>query len=292
MLNWSFVFSFLLCIQVSAATYSQNTKVNLDLRKVKLKDALAILGQKGNFRLLYSEEDLPAGKSVTLIEKDILVSDALTIFLKGTGLKFQSLEDNLVVIRSKNADAADILVKGTVTDAKGVAVPGASVKLKGSSIATTTDATGRYSIKVPDNGVLMFSYIGFVSQEIDVNSQGTINVKLQENSQDLSEIVVVGYGTQKKAVVSGAVTSVKGTELAKTPTANLSNSLAGRMPGVTAMQSSGEPGYDGSSIRIRGVNSLGNSDALIVIDGVPNRAGGLERLNPNDVESVSVLKDA
>lgn len=292
MLNWSFVFSFLLCIQVSAATYSQNTKVDLDLRKVKLKDALTILGQKGNFRLLYSEEDLPATKSITLIEKDILVSDALDIFLKGTGLKFQSLEDNLVVIRSKNADAAEILVKGTVTDAKGVAVPGASVKLKGSSIATTTDAVGKYSIKVPDNGVLMFSYIGFVSQEIDVNSQGTINVKLLENSQDLSEIVVVGYGTQKKAVVSGAVTSVKGTDLAKTPTANLSNSLAGRMPGVTAMQSSGEPGYDGSSIRIRGVNSLGNSDALIVIDGVPNRAGGLERLNPNDVESVSVLKDA
>lgn len=292
MLNWSFVFSFLLCIQVSAATYSQNTKVDLDLRKVKLKEALTILGQKGNFRLLYSEEDLPAGKSITLVEKDILVSDALDIFLKGTGLKFQSLEDNLVVIRSKNAGAADILVKGTVTDAKGVAVPGASVKLKGSAIATTTDAAGRYSIKVPDNGVLMFSYIGFVSQEINVNNQGTINVKLAENSQDLSEIVVVGYGTQKKAVVSGAVTSVKGTDLAKTPTANLSNSLAGRLPGVTAIQSSGEPGYDGSAIRIRGVNSLGNNDALIVIDGVPNRAGGLERLNPNDVESVSVLKDA
>lgn len=292
MLNWSFVFSFLLCIQVSAATYSQNTKVDLDLRKVKLKDALTILGQKGNFRLLYSEEDLPASKSITLIEKDILVSDALAIFLKGTGLKFQSLEDNLVVIRSKNADAADILVKGTVTDAKGVAVPGASIKLKGSSIATTTDAAGKYSIKVPDNGILMFSYIGFVSQEIEVNNQSTINVKLAENSQDLSEIVVVGYGTQKKAVVSGAVTSVKGADLAKTPTANLSNSLAGRLPGVTAIQSSGEPGYDGSAIRIRGVNSLGNNDALIVIDGVPNRAGGLERLNPNDVESVSVLKDA
>lgn len=292
MLNWIFVFSFLLCIQVSAATYSQNTKVDLDLRKVKLKEALTILGQKGNFRLLYSEEDLPAGKSITLIEKDILVSDALTIFLKGTGLKFQSLEDNLVVIRSPNTSMADVLVKGTVTDAKGVAVPGASIKLKGTSTATTTDAAGRYSIKVPDNGVLVFSYIGFVSQEVEVNSQTLINVKLQENSQDLSEIVVVGYGTQKKAVVSGAVTSVKGTDLAKTPTANLSNSLAGRMPGVTAMQSSGEPGYDGSAIRIRGVNSLGNSDALIVIDGVPNRAGGLERLNPNDVESVSVLKDA
>lgn len=292
MLNWSFVFSFLLCIQVSAATYSQNTKVNLDLRKVKLKDALTILGQKGNFRLLYSEEDLPAAKSITLIEKDILVYDALAIFLKGTGLKFQSLEDNLVVIRSLNASFADVLVKGTVTDASGVAVPGASVKLKGSTIASTTDAVGRYSIKVPENGVLVFSYIGFVSQEIGVNNQTLINVKLMENSQDLSEIVVVGYGTQKKAVVSGAVTSVKGTDLAKTPTANLSNSLAGRMPGVTAMQSSGEPGYDGSSIRIRGVNSLGNSDALIVIDGVPNRAGGLERLNPNDVESVSVLKDA
>ena len=108
----------------------------------------------------------------------------------------------------------------------------------------------------------------------------------------LNEVVVVGYGTQKKVTVTGAVAQVSGKELEKTPTVNLSNSLVGRLPGISAVQSSGEPGYDGSSIRIRGTNTFGNSSALIVVDGVPDVAGGLERLNPADIETMSVLKDA
>lgn len=292
MLNWIFVLSFLFCFQVSASSYSQNKKIDLNLQRIKLKDALVILERKGNFRLLYSEEDLPLDKDITLMQKDILVFDALNLLLKGTDLKFQAMEDDLIVIRPKNGAAADIVVRGVVTDEKGGGIPGVSIKLKETTAAATTDASGKYSIKVPDNGVLIFSYLGYNTQEVPVNNRPVINVKLQENSQALTEIVVVGYGTQKKAVVSGAVTSVKGSELAKAPNVNLSNSLAGRLPGVTALQSSGEPGADGSTIRIRGVNSLGNNDALIVIDGVPNRAGGLERINPNDVESVSVLKDA
>jgi len=289
MLNWIFVLSFILCTQVSASSYSQNKKIDLDLRKVKLKEALSVLENKGNFRLLYSEEDLPLDRSITLTQKGIFVFDALNLLVKGTGMKIQAMNDNLIVIRPEKAF---ILVKGTVTDDKGIGIPGVSVKLKDAATASMTDLAGKYSIKVPENGILLFSYLGYISQEVAVDNQTVINVKLKENSQALSEIVVVGYGTQKKAVVSGAVASVKGSELAKTPTVNLSNSLAGRLPGVTALQSSGEPGYDGSTIRIRGVNSLGNNDALIVIDGVPNRAGGLERINPNDVESVSVLKDA
>ncbi|MGN7990483.1 SusC/RagA family TonB-linked outer membrane protein [Pedobacter sp. 22226] len=185
----------------------------------------------------------------------------------------------------------DIIVKGKVTDAKGP-IPGVSVKLKGGTATTVTDGSGNFSIKVPEDATLVFTYVGYVDQEIQVKNQTNINVRLVENNQNLSEVVVVGYGTQKKAVVSGAVASVKGTELAKSSSVNLTNSLAGRLPGVTALQGSGEPGYDGSTIRIRGTNSLGNNNALIVIDGIPNRAGGIERLNPNDIESVSVLKDA
>jgi len=289
MLNWTFALSFLLCLQVTASTYSQGKKVDLVLRNSSLKDALVTLEKKAGLRFLYSDDDLSRYETITIAEKDISVEAALLLLLKNTGLKFESREDNLIVIRPKNAD---VIVKGQITDAKGMGIPGVSVKLKGTVIATTTGNDGRYTIQVPDNGVLVFSYIGYITSEQPVGGRTSINVKLQENSQALTEVVVVGYGTQKKAVVSGSVTSVKGAELAKTPTANLSNSLAGRLPGVTAVQASGEPGYDGSTIRIRGVNSLGNNNALIVIDGVPNRAGGLERLNPNDVESVSVLKDA
>src|SRR5258708_17939231 len=117
-------------------------------------------------------------------------------------------------------------------------------------------------------------------------------MQFQSSDNALKDVIVVGYATQKKVTVTGAVASVKGSELEKTPTVNLSNALAGRLPGISAVQVSGEPGKDGSSIRIRGTNTMGNTSALVVLDGIPDIAGGLERINPADVESMSVLKDA
>jgi len=184
-------------------------------------------------------------------------------------------------------------VSGRITDDKGAALANVSVVIKGTTQGTTTNATGDFTLTVPNNkAVLVISYVGFQTKEITVGSQSQINVSMSTDAGQLSDVVVVGYGTQKKVTVTGAVATVKGAELQKSPAVNLSNSLAGRMPGVVATNTSGEPGYDGSSIHIRGVNSLGNNDALIVIDGVPARAGGLERLNPADIESMSVLKDA
>jgi len=174
-------------------------------------------------------------------------------------------------------------------------IAGVNVSISGTSIATTTNLLGQYELKnVSPNAQISFSMLGMQSIVENVNGRTNINTSLTSDNEDIDEVVVVGYGTQKKAVVSGAIATVKGDALAKSSSVNLSNSFAGRLPGVTAMQSSGEPGYDGSSIRIRGINSLsgGNSDPLIVIDGVPQRAGGIDRINPNDVESVSVLKDA
>lgn len=194
---------------------------------------------------------------------------------------------------SAPTNTADIKVQGKVTDDQGQGIPGVSVLVKGTSIGTATDANGSYTIAAPDgNGTLVFSFIGFIPQEVSINNRTTLDVKLLSDIKALSEVVVVGYGEQKKVTLTGAVATVKGTELQKSPSINLSNSIAGRMPGVIAMNASGEPGYDGSTIRIRGSNTLGNNDALIVIDGVPARAGGLDRLNPQDIESMSVLKDA
>ena len=172
------------------------------------------------------------------------------------------------------------------------ALQGVTVSVKGTTNSTQTDANGRFTINATPNSTLVITSVGFASQEIAVNNKSSLSVKLTSSSQQLNEVVVVGYGVQKKVTVTGAVASVKGTELQKSPATNLSNSLAGRLPGVIAMNGSGEPGYDGSTIRIRGSNTLGNNDALIVIDGVPARAGGLDRLNPADIESMSVLKDA
>lgn len=186
-----------------------------------------------------------------------------------------------------------IHVTGVVTDDKGSPVQNASVVIKGSAGGVTTGADGAFSLDVPNQkSTLLISSVGYQPQEMAVGKITNFSINLATSATNLNEVVVVGYGTQKKVTVTGAVAQVKGSELAKSSNLNLSNSLAGRLPGVTAVNASGEPGYDGSAIRIRGTNSIGNSDALIVIDGVPNRAGGFERLNPADIESISVLKDA
>lgn len=188
---------------------------------------------------------------------------------------------------------ADREVTGRIVDEKGGPLANVNVLVKGTTVGTITNEDGNFKLNVPEGKtVLVISSVGYKSIEYTLNSSNIVSIIMSPETSQLSDVVVVGYGTQKKVTVTGAVTQVKGTELAKSPNLNLSNSLAGRLPGVTAVNGSGEPGYDGSAIRIRGTNSLGNSDALIVIDGVPNRSGGLERLNPADIESVSVLKDA
>lgn len=184
-------------------------------------------------------------------------------------------------------------VKGTVTSENGEGLPGASVILKGTSTGTTTDVDGKYTLSVPDgNGTLVFTYIGYLNQEIAIGNRSQLDVKLAPNDKTLEEIVVVGYGTQKKATLTGSVSEVKGADIVKSPQPNLSNSLAGRFSGFVANNRGGEPGYDGSTYTIRGFASTGNSDVLIVVDGIPGQVGGLERLDPNDIESISILKDA
>ncbi|UZD21318.1 TonB-dependent receptor [Algoriphagus halophytocola] len=172
-------------------------------------------------------------------------------------------------------------------------LPGVSVVVKGTTVGAVTDIDGKFSVNVSgESDVLVLSFIGFTTMEVPVGNRSTFDLTLLPDTQSLEEVIVVGYGEQKKETITGSVATVKGKELTKSPAMNLSNSIAGRMAGVVAVNRSGEPGYDGSGIRIRGSNTLGNNDALIVIDGIPARAGGLERLNPNDIENISVLKDA
>ncbi len=172
-------------------------------------------------------------------------------------------------------------------------LPGVSILIKGTTSGTVTDVDGRFKMNVPDeNAVLVLSFIGFEAMEVLVGARTTFDIRLLPDTKSLEEVIVVGYGEQKKETITGSVATVKGKELTRSPAMNLSNSIAGRMAGVVAVNRSGEPGNDGSGIRIRGSNTLGNNEALIVIDGIPARAGGLDRLNPNDIESISVLKDA
>ena len=189
--------------------------------------------------------------------------------------------------------AQQITVKGKVSSAIEGTIPGVNVVLQGTTTGVITDMDGAYTIVVPGpDAVLVYSFIGLVTQTVNVGNQTTIDVVLATDVSELDVVVVTGYGTQKKATVTGSVASVKGESLQKIPANNLSNTLVGQVSGLMVVNRSGEPGADDSQIRIRGINTLNNSSALIVIDGIANRDGGLSRLNPNDIESVTVLKDA
>jgi TonB-linked SusC/RagA family outer membrane protein len=182
-------------------------------------------------------------------------------------------------------------ITGVVTDATtGESLPGVNIKVSGMNRGVVSDNHGNFSIELPPNSVLDFSYIGYTNEKVNVGRQSQLNVKLSQNLQDLGEVVVVGYGTQKKATLTGSVANVSGEEIEKVPAANLTSSLAGRLPGLTINQRSGEPGRDDPSILIRGISTTGDTSPLIIIDGVERSY--LSRMNPEDIESYTVLKDA
>ncbi len=184
-------------------------------------------------------------------------------------------------------------VKGKVTDETGAGLPGVSILEKGTNNGTTTDSNGQFSISVKGaKSVLVVSFVGYAAQDVSVGNQSVLNVSLKPSPALLDEVVVVGYGTQRKATVTGAVVAVQGSTLIRAPTADLGSSLAGRLPGLVVIQTTGEPGQDAARISIRGTNTLGNSNPLVVIDGIPDRDGGLSRLSSYDIGSISVLKDA
>lgn len=284
--------------------------VTVSVDKGQLKDVFNLLKNQTGARFVYSSKTIEAGRKVSIKAMQKKLGEVLEELLTPFGISFKLVKDRIILYKPGSAvlaeppglnvltvkidDAALQEIKGQVTDDKGNPLPGVSVVVKGTATGTNTDMNGNFTLNVPEgSSVLIVSSVGFQTQEVNVAGKTTITIAMAAGSTgQLGEIVVVGYGTQKKVTVTGAVAQVKGTELAKSPSVNLSNALAGRLPGVTTIQSSGEPGYDGSTIRIRGSNTPNNSGALIVIDGVPDRAGGLERLNPADIESMSILKDA
>ena len=183
-------------------------------------------------------------------------------------------------------------LSGSVVDGAGP-LPGVTIIEKGTNNGTTSDFDGNYTLSTSgQDAVLVFTYIGFLTQEIPVGTSSTIDVQLIEDIQGLEEVVVTGYGTQKKATLTGSIATISGEALVKSASPNLGTALAGKVAGLYIDTGNGAPGFDNPAIRIRGTNTFNNSSALIVIDGIPNRAGGLGRINPADIESISVLKDA
>lgn len=184
-----------------------------------------------------------------------------------------------------------VTITGTITD-NGEPLPGVTVLVKGTLIGTAADANGRYQITAPNaDAVLQFSFVGYITTEVKIGAQRVINIDLMEDTQQLEEVVVIGYGVQRKATITGAIASIGNEELLKTPTTSLSNALAGRLPGFSSIQYSGLPGYDDPTIFVRGIGTLstGASTPLILVDGVER---SFTQIDPNEVADISILKDA
>ena len=186
-----------------------------------------------------------------------------------------------------------ITIKGRVMDEiLKEPIPGANVKVKGTTLGTITDFNGNFSLVVPNkNSVLVVSFIGYVTREIAVGNQNTINISLKEDAQSLDEVVVIAYGSQDKGLVTSAISSIDNKELIKSPVASVTNILAGALPGVSSVQTTGQPGNDAADIYVRGVGALDNSMSkpLIMVDGVERE---FSQIDPNEIESISILKDA
>lgn len=282
----------------AAEQYSKD--FSFELRDVTVKDVFRYIEKNSEYVFLYASNK-GLSKKVNVDVKDKSINQILDVVLEHTGLVYE-IDGKQIIVKEgrQKAPASQILqqqkgktVKGVVKDDAGDPVIGAAVRLKGEAVGTTTDIDGKWSLEgLSESSILEISFIGYATQEIKVGKQREIIVMLKEDTQALEEVVVVGYGSQKKASLVGSVQSVKPQEL-KVPSSNLSSSFAGRLAGVVAVQRSGEPGADGADFWIRGVSTFnGMTSPLIVIDGVEASSGDLNALDPEVIEGFSILKDA
>jgi TonB-linked SusC/RagA family outer membrane protein len=263
-------------------------EISLNMSSGNIKQILSKIQAEANVNFVYSASMIKADRQTAVNVVNKRLGDVLDETLAPMNITYRVVDNN-ILLYNKGSEKLQITVAGKVSAAKGGALPGVSVRVKGTSIGTTTDNNGNFSISVPDNNAtLVFSYIGFNSKEVPLNGQQRLNVLLEENAQALGEVVVVGYSTQRKKDLTGAVSIVNVGDMVKQPTASVNNLLQGQASGVTVL-GSGQPGEQ-PQVRIRGVNTFGNNNPLFVVDGVPTQ--NISDLNPNDVESMQVLKDA
>ena len=288
-----------------ASVYSQNTKLSLNLQGTSIKEVLQQIEAQSEYRFIYENEKVNLDTKINIQVKDERVENILKILFEKDGVNYSITESNMILInpsdnqtknlsRELNVIQQQKTVTGKVTDSTGGTLPGVSVVLKGTTNGTITDANGKFSISnIPAGAILQFSFVGMKSQEVAVGNNSTLNILLAEETVGIEEVVAIGYGTAKKGDLTGSVASVSSASLKERAVTSFGEALIGQVAGVQIQQINGAPGGEGLSIRIRGTGSITQSnDPLYVVDGYPMEGGAFRLLNPSDIESMQVLKDA
>jgi TonB-linked SusC/RagA family outer membrane protein len=267
--------------------------ISIDLENVSVKEVFKTIESQTPYRFFYNDELSDINKQVSIKIENKKIENVLDELFNSTEISYTILENNQIVVAPARSMQQEV-VSGKITDSStGEPLPGVNIVEKGTTQGVVTDSEGNYTITVKSsNSILLFSYIGYNSEEIVVGSQTTINVILIPSLEALEEVIVVGYGSMERTNVTGAISTIKTEELSKAPVPNFVEAMRGQIPGIRMTRASGLPG-SGVEFLIRGKNSLNNSnEPLIVIDGIPSTGGNLAELNTNDIESINVLKDA
>lgn len=275
--------------QVHAHVYGQGN-ITLRLQETAIEKVLNKIEQTDGFRFLYNYDLKSLKKKVNVDVKNSGIREALDKILANTDLTYKLLENNLVVIVTNTGERQEIRITGKVTGPAGEVLGGVSVQVKGTNTGAATNNSGEYAVTADEKATLVFSFIGYQEKEVAVNGQNVINVQLETANKQLDQVVVVGYGSQRRKDVTGAVSVVTAADLANRPIVNAGEALQGKAAGVQVVSNSGKPGA-GFSIRVRGASSISaGNDPLYVVDGIPMT--DIAALNPGDIESMTVLKDA
>jgi TonB-linked SusC/RagA family outer membrane protein len=264
----------------------------LNVKNASLKEVLDVLRKQTGYHFLYRTEMLNHTRQLSISVTNEPLTKVLEKCFDGQPLTY-SINEKTIVLRQRpvslKQNVQQTRITGTVTDATGLPMPGVGIKVKGTTTTSVTDADGKYVINAGGSSTLVFSYVGYAEQEVTTNGRATINITLVESEAELSEVVVIGYGTVRRKDLTGSVASVKGADIKSQGVSDITRSLQGKMPGVTIESAGGDPGA-GTRILIRGVGTLGNATPLYIVDGV--QVASINNLNQTDIESVDVLKDA
>jgi TonB-linked SusC/RagA family outer membrane protein len=303
-------FTFVLLMQVTASVYSQQTKLNLKLQDASLEQVFRTIQEQSDFTFFYKTDQIPSAKKVSVNYENTRIEDILERILQGTNLGFYILDHDIVITPRSGANERlsqqVIKITGKITDSNGEPLPGVTVVVKGTTQGTVTNADGNYSLTgVQANASLVFSFVGMKTQEEGINGRTAINIRMEEETIGLEEVVAIGYGSLRKSEMTTSVSSVKAEDIKNQVITSFEQALQGKTAGVVIREDSGEPG-SGIEITIRGANSInGDNTPLYVVDGFPVNVGGnasgdaaatrtnpLSFLNPYDIERMEILKDA